>query len=196
MQGSRGGAVPGQWSLAVQGPRAGVYTEALRQKVAAHKAALIALLQVPTPTTPAATLTNGRAADVSVSPSTSRDKDVPSTPVKHIRRRSLAGTPPPHTGPLTNGQQGPLSFLYSVLRDGVVERGTFISQGIRTEPEALEFLRKRYPELRVQWTRLITHKVCRGCKHFTGGTLCAADQSPDHAAVVGGCGRYTKAGEL
>jgi hypothetical protein len=35
--------------------RVGAYTEVLRQKVAAHKAALIALLQVPTPTTPAAT---------------------------------------------------------------------------------------------------------------------------------------------
>jgi TubC N-terminal docking domain len=43
----------------------GAYTEALRRKVAAHKAALIALLQVPTPTTPAATPTNGQAAAVS-----------------------------------------------------------------------------------------------------------------------------------
>jgi hypothetical protein len=42
--------------------RAGVYTEALRQKVAAHKTALIALLQVPTPATPAATPPLGGAA--------------------------------------------------------------------------------------------------------------------------------------
>jgi hypothetical protein len=42
--------------------RAGAYTEALRQKVAAHKAALIALLSVPTPTTPAATPPLGGAA--------------------------------------------------------------------------------------------------------------------------------------
>jgi hypothetical protein len=44
-----------------------------------------------------------------------------STPIKYTRRRALASTPP--TGPLTDGQQGPLAFLYSVLRDGRVERG-------------------------------------------------------------------------
>jgi TubC N-terminal docking domain len=131
----------------------------------------------------AATLTNGQAADVS-------------TPVKHTRRRALASTPPPATLPLTNAQQGPLSFLYSVLQGGRVERGTFISQGIRTESEALLGLRKRYPELRVQWARRITHKVCGGCRYYTGGVLCNADRSPDHAAVVGSCGKYERAGEL
>ena len=131
----------------------------------------------------AATLTNGQAADVSA-------------PVKHTRRRSLASAPPPHPGPLTNGQQGPLSFLYSVIRGGLVERGTFISQGIRTEPEALEFLRRRYPELRVQWARVIQHPVCGGCRFYTAAVLCGADRAPDHAAVVGSCGRYERAGEL
>lgn len=117
----------------------------------------------------------------------------PTSPIKHARRRALASTPP--TGPLTDGQQGPLSFLYSVLRDGVVERGVFISEGIRTEPEALYCLRKRYPELTVQWARLIQHPVCRGCQYYTGAVLCNADRSPDYAASVGTCGKYEQVGE-
>ena len=118
-----------------------------------------------------------------------------SSPVKYARRRSLAGTLPTHTGPLTDGQQGPLSFLYSVLRNGRVERGTFIREGIRTEPEALEFLRRRFPGLTVQWARVIQHPVCGGCQYFTGGVLCNADRSPDYAASVGNCGKYERAGE-
>jgi hypothetical protein len=119
-----------------------------------------------------------------------------STPVKHTRRRALASTPPTHPGPLTDGQQGPLSFLYSVIRGGIVERGVFIREGIRSEPEALLCLRRRYPELTVQWARLIQYPVCGGCQYFTGGVLCNADRSPDQAAVVGSCGRYERAGEL
>lgn len=37
------------------------------------------------------------------------------------------------------------AFLYSVIRDGRVERATLISQDIRTEPEALAHLRQRFP---------------------------------------------------
>jgi hypothetical protein len=131
----------------------------------------------------AATLTNGQAA-------------LSSTPVKHTRRRALASTPPTHPGPLTDGQQGARSFLYSVLRDGVVGRGVFISQDIRTEPEALELLRKRYPGLKVQWARVVTHRVCGGCRFYTGGALCNADRAPDYADTVGHCEKYTEAGEL
>jgi hypothetical protein len=76
-----------------------------------------------------------------------------------------------------------------------VERGTLVSQGIRTEPEALEFLRKRFSGLTVQWTRLVTHPVCGGCQHYTASVLCNVDRSPDHAAVVGSCGQYERAGE-
>jgi hypothetical protein len=119
-----------------------------------------------------------------------------SSPVKHARRRVLTSTPPPATLPLTDGQQGPLSFLYSVLRDGVVEGGVFISQGIRSEPEALECLRRRYPGLKVQWARVVTHRVCGGCRFYTAAVLCNADRSPDYAAVVGSCGGYKRAGEL
>jgi hypothetical protein len=119
-----------------------------------------------------------------------------STPVKHTRRRALASAPPPHTGPLTDGQHKPPAFLYSCLKDGFVTRGTLVSQSIRTEPEALLCLRKRYPELRVQWVRLIQHPVCGGCQYFTGGVLCNIDLSPGYAARVGSCGKYTKAGEL
>jgi hypothetical protein len=128
----------------------------------------------------AATPTLGGATDVSA-------------PVKYSRRRSLASTPPPHTGPLTNGR---CAFLYSLLRNGFVERGTFISQGIKSEPEALLCLRKRYPELRVQWVRLIQHPVCGGCRFYTAAVLCTIDLSPDSAARAGSCGKYTKAGEL
>jgi hypothetical protein len=183
----------------------GAYTEDLRQRVAVHRDAVIAALAKPGPVDrgveapqagAAATPVHGQAAGVSLSPSTSRDKDVPSTPVKHTRRRSLAGTPPPHIGPLTDGRQGPCSFLYSVIRDGVVERGVFIGQGIRSEPEALLFLRGRYPELRVQWARLIQHPICRGCRYYTASILCSADRSPDYAARVGDCGKYVQAGEL
>jgi hypothetical protein len=131
----------------------------------------------------AATLTNGQAADIS-------------TPVRHTRQRALTNAPPPHVGPLTDGQQGPQAFLYSVLKDGFVTRGTFISQDIRTEPEALELLRKRYPELKTQWVRVVTHPVCSGCRYYTGGVLCNADQSPDYAASVGHCEKHAQAGEL
>jgi hypothetical protein len=122
----------------------------------------------------AATLSNGQAPAVS-------------TPLKYTRRRSLANPPPPHTGPLTDTTH---AFLYSVLQNGRVERGTFISQGIRSEPEALAFLRQRYPELRVQWARLVTHKVCGGCRFYTAAVLCTIDLSPDYAARAGSCGKY------
>jgi tubulysin polyketide synthase-like protein len=113
-----------------------------------------------------------------------------SAPVKYTRRRSLASTPPPHTGPLTDGQ---CAFLYSVLKDGRVERGTLVSKDLRTELEAYAFLRKRFPGLTVQWARVVTHPVCSGCQHFTGGSLCNVDQSPDYAVRVGGCGKYESA---
>jgi hypothetical protein len=155
---------------------------------------------------PPATPTPGRAADVSVPPGHSRDtlapratsgqersEDAPSTPVKHTRRRALASTPPSHPGPLTDGHY---AFLYSVLKDGRVERGTLVSKDLKTEPEAYAFLRSRFPLLTVQWARVVTHRVCAGCKHFTAAVLCNADQSPDHAACVGSCRKYERAGEL
>jgi hypothetical protein len=77
-----------------------------------------------------------------------------------------------------------------------VERGTFISKDLKTEPEAYAFLRKRFPLLTVQWARVIQHPVCGGCQHFTAAVLCGADRAPDYAAVVGSCGKYTKAIEL
>jgi hypothetical protein len=58
----------------------------------------------------------------------------PTSPIKHTRRRALASAPPPHPGPLTDGQQGPLSFLYSVLRDGRVERGSERASGPSQRP--------------------------------------------------------------
>jgi hypothetical protein len=82
------------------------------------------------------------------------------------------------------------AFLYSVIRDGGVERAILVSQDIRTEPLALEYLRQRFPWLKVQWAQLITHPVCSGCKHYTGGMLCNADRSPEHVVKVGRCGRY------
>jgi tubulysin polyketide synthase-like protein len=117
----------------------------------------------------------------------------PTSPIKHARRRALAGTPPPATLPLTDTTH---AFLYSVLKDGRVERGTFVSKGLKTEPEAYAFLRKRSPGLTVQWARVVTHRVCAGCQYFTGGVLCNADRAPDYAVVVGSCEKYTKAGEL
>jgi hypothetical protein len=149
--------------------------------------------ELTSPTSFLGSTTVGPVADVLPTPVPGHENGqapAASSPVKYARRRSLASTPPPPTGPLTNGQQGPLSFLYSVLRDGIVARGIFISQGIRTEPEALSCLRRRYPELRVQWARLIQHPVCSGCRYYTGGVLCNADRSPDYAAVVGSCGKY------
>jgi hypothetical protein len=71
-----------------------------------------------------------------------------------------------------------------------VERATLVSQDIRTEPEALAHLRQRFPWLKVQWAQLITHPVCLGCKHYTGGALCNADRSPEHVVKVGQCERY------
>jgi hypothetical protein len=165
-------AVDAEGKLHASGNKDGIAT--LREDIKAHKAELVAILQ---------------AVPASLPP-------VVSTPVKYTRRRALASTPPPATLPLTNGQQGPLSFLYSVIRGGVVARGVFISQGIRSEPEALEFLRKRYPELRVQWARLIQHPVCGGCRFYTAAVLCTIDLSPDSAARVGNCGKYERAGEL
>jgi hypothetical protein len=85
------------------------------------------------------------------------------------------------------------TFLYSVIRDGRVERATLVSQDIRTEPAALEHLRQRFPWLKVQWVQLITHPVCSGCKHYTGGVLCNADRSPEHVVKVGRCGKYEAA---
>jgi hypothetical protein len=82
------------------------------------------------------------------------------------------------------------AFLYSVVRDGGVERAILVSQDIRTEPLALEHLRQRFPWLKIQWERLITHPVCSGCQHYTGGVLCNADRSPEHVVKVGRCGRY------
>lgn len=162
--------------------RAGVYTEALRQKVAAHKAALIALLQVPTPTTPAATPTFGQAPAVSAT-------------VKYTRRRALASAPP-QPAPLTGVHYAARAFLYSVIQDGFVTRATLVSQDLKTEPEALAFLKRRFPGVTVQWARVIQHPVCGGCQHFTGGVLCTIDLSPDYAARVGSCGQYERAGEL
>jgi hypothetical protein len=85
------------------------------------------------------------------------------------------------------------AFLYSVIRDGGVERAILVSKDIRTEPLALEHLRQRFPWLKVQWAQLITHPVCSGCKHYTGGVLCNADRSPEHVVKVGRCGRYEAA---
>jgi hypothetical protein len=85
------------------------------------------------------------------------------------------------------------AFLYGVIRDGRVERATLVSQDIRTEPAALEHLRQRFPCLKVQWAQLITHPVCSGCQHYTGGVLCNADRSPEHVVKVGRCGRYEAA---
>jgi hypothetical protein len=85
------------------------------------------------------------------------------------------------------------AFLYSVIRDGMVERGTLTSRDIRTEPAALEHLRERFPWLKVQWVQLITHPVYSGCQHYTGGVLCNADRSPEHVVKVGRCGRYEAA---
>ena len=85
------------------------------------------------------------------------------------------------------------AFLYSVIRDGMVERGILTSRDIRTEPHALEHLRERFPWLKVQWIQLITHPVCSGCQHYTGGVLCNADRSPEHVVRVGRCGRYEAA---
>src|SRR5918997_1202283 len=82
-------------------------------------------------------------------------------------------------------QFAPRGFLYSVIRDGMVERGILTSRDIRTEPHALEHLRERFPWLKVQWIQLITHPVCSGCQHYTGGVLCNADRSPEHVVRVG-----------
>jgi hypothetical protein len=71
-----------------------------------------------------------------------------------------------------------------------VERGNLVSKDLKTEPEALLCLRKRFPGLTVQWARLITHPVCSGCRYYTGGVLCNADRAPDYAASVGSCGKY------
>jgi hypothetical protein len=75
----------------------------------------------------------------------------------------------------------------------MVERGILTSRDIRTEPHALEHLRERFPWLKVQWIQLITHPVCSGCQHYTGGVLCNADRSPEHVVRVGRCGRYEAA---
>jgi tubulysin polyketide synthase-like protein len=147
-------------------------------RTAAHRP-LASDLEAPQGGT-AAPLTTGQATDVSA-------------PVKYTRRRALASTPPPHPGPLTDGHY---AFLYSVLKDGRVERGTLVSKDLKTEPEVYAFLRSRFPLLTVQWARVVTHRVCAGCKHFTAAVLCNADQSPDHAACVGSCRKYERAGEL
>jgi hypothetical protein len=203
-------AVDAEGKLHVSGNKDGIAT--LREDIKAHKAELVAILQAPVtldltregPRQEA--LTTGKRGDAvlgasdleasqggaAATPTHGRAADV-STPVKHTRRRALASTPPPHTGPLTDGHY---AFLYSVLKDGRVERGTFISKDLKTEPEAYAFLRKRFPSLTVQWARVIQHPVCGGCQHFTGGVLCNADQSPDYAASVGSCGKYGRAGEL
>jgi hypothetical protein len=85
------------------------------------------------------------------------------------------------------------AFLYSVIRNGMVERGILTSRDIRTEPHALEHLRERFPWLKVQWVQLITYPLCSGCQHYTGGVLCNADRSPEHVVKVGRCGRYEAA---
>jgi hypothetical protein len=161
--------VDAEGKLHVSGNKDGIAT--LRADIKVHKVRLVAILQ---------------AVPASLPP-------VVSTPVKHTRRRALASAPPPHTSPLTDATH---AFLYSVLKDGRVERGTFVSMDLKTEPEAYTFLRGRFPLLTVQWARVVTHRVCAGCKHFTGGALCNADQPPDYAAIVGSCGRYERAGEL
>jgi hypothetical protein len=51
-------------------------------------------------------------------------------------------------------------------------------------------------QAKVQWVQLVAHRVCGGCRHFTGAALCNADKSPDYAASVGSCGKYERAGEL
>jgi TubC N-terminal docking domain len=117
----------------------------------------------------------------------------PTSPIKHARRRALASTPPPHIGPITDGQT---AFLYSVIKEGRVERGTLVSKDLKTEPEAYAFLRSRFPLLTVQWARVVTHRVCGGCRHYTAAVLCNIDLSPDYAARVGSCGQYERAGEL
>jgi hypothetical protein len=101
-----------------------------------------------------------------------------------------ATTSPPPDGSQPPQRYAARAFLYSVIQDGGVERATPISQGIRTEPEALAHLRERFPWLKVQWVQLITHSVCAGCQHYTGGVLCNADRSPEHVVRVGRCGRY------
>jgi hypothetical protein len=101
------------------------------------------------------------------------------------------------TSPPPDGSQPPKlsarAFLYSVIRDGRIERGTLTSRDIHTEPHALEHLRERFPWLKVQWVQLITHPVCAGCKHYTGGVLCNAGRSPEYVVKVGRCRRYEAA---
>jgi hypothetical protein len=125
----------------------GAYTEDLRQRVAVHRDAVVAALAsrpVTLDLTREAhrqealttvklgesvyreTADNG-AGRIGARESMASDLEAPqggatatpTSPIKHARRRALASTPPPHIGPITDGQQGPLSFLYSVLRDGV-----------------------------------------------------------------------------
>lgn len=102
-------AVDADGKLHVRGDKDVIAT--LREDIKAHKAGLVTILQEAPQGGAAATPTSGQAADVT-------------TPVKYARRRSLASTPPPHTGALTDDHD---AFLYSVIRNGVVERGVSLS---------------------------------------------------------------------
>jgi hypothetical protein len=136
--------VDAEGKLHVRGDKDVIAT--LREDIKAHKARLIAILQAPLTlnltredhrqealttvklgeSVYRETADNG-AGRIGARESMASDLEAPqggatatpTSPIKHARRRALASTPPPHIGPITDGQQGPLSFLYSVLRDGV-----------------------------------------------------------------------------